>query len=209
MFLTIDEFEHETDIPGHLAFGVIDDETRVRLSDNRNPGLRWGDTPEGTRSLVLFCVDDVVPSKPDDVNQPDREVPKDLPRGEFFHWVMVDIPTSIDAIEAGSCSSGITERGKQSPPGPDGSRQGINDYTGWFANDEAMGGEYFGYDGPCPPWNDSLVHRYHFVLFAIDLDRCPVDGAFTGADVRKAIKSHVLDQAQVTGFYTLNPRLVP
>jgi hypothetical protein len=41
-------------------------------------------------------------------------------------------------------------------------RQGVNDYTGWFANDPDMAGEYYGYDGPCPPWNDERVHTYVF-----------------------------------------------
>ena len=68
-----------------------------------------------------------------------------------------------------------------------------------------MGGQYFGYDGPCPPWNDELLHHYHFVLLATDLARCPVDGAFTGAQVRAAIEGHVLAEARLTGTYSLNP----
>ena len=207
MYLKIEEFDNQQAIPGVLAFAVIDPVEHVKLSANRNPALRWGDLPDGTRSLVLLCVDDTVPTRPDDVNQEDREVPEDLPRTDFYHWVMVDIPPSADGIAGGSCSNGVTARGKQQPAGPDGSRQGINDYTGWFAGDEAMSGNYFGYDGPCPPWNDSLVHQYHFVLYASDLERCAVDGAFTGGDVVAALQEHILGEASVTGLYTLNPRL--
>ncbi|MCH8896625.1 MAG: hypothetical protein IH927_10240, partial [Proteobacteria bacterium] len=98
-------------------------------------------------------------------------------------------------------------RRKKQPPGPEGSRQGINDYTSWFAGDEKMAGDYFGYDGPCPPWNDSLLHHYHFVLYATDLERCAVDAKFTGGDVRAAIEGHIIEEARVTGIYTLNPRL--
>ncbi|MEE8118521.1 MAG: phospholipid-binding protein, partial [Gammaproteobacteria bacterium] len=90
---------------------------------------------------------------------------------------------------------------------PEGSRQGLNDYTGWFSCDAEMGGDYFGYDGPCPPWNDSLLHHYHFVLYATDLDRCPVEGKFTGGDVEEAIKGHVMAETRVVGTYTLNPDL--
>ena len=72
-----------------------------------------------------------------------------------------------------------------------------------------MGGQYFGYDGPCPPWNDSIVHHYHFVLYATDLRRCPVEGAFTGADVERALEGHVLSEVQITGTYTLNPDISP
>ena len=66
-------------------------------------------------------------------------------------------------------------------------------------------GQWFGYDGPCPPWNDELLHHYHFVLYATDLARCPVEGAFTGAQVEAAIKGHVLAEARLTGTYSLNP----
>ena len=52
---------------------------------------------------------------------------------------------------------------------PRGARQGINDYTGWFAGDKDMAGNYFGYDGPCPPWNDEIPHRYVFTLYALDV----------------------------------------
>ena len=66
-------------------------------------------------------------------------------------------------------------------------RHGINDYTGWFANDPDMAGEYYGYDGPCPPWNDERVHTYVFTLYALDIPRLPLDGRFTGKEARLAI----------------------
>jgi phosphatidylethanolamine-binding protein (PEBP) family uncharacterized protein len=68
-----------------------------------------------------------------------------------------------------------------------------------------MSGQYFGYDGPCPPWNDELLHHYHFDLYATDLERCPVEGAFTGQQVLGAIAGHVLVQSRLTGTYSLNP----
>jgi len=42
-------------------------------------------------------------------------------------------------------------------------------------------------------------------FYATDLERCPVDGAFTGADVERAIAGHVLAEARLTGTYSLNP----
>lgn len=207
MYLRIEEFEDQHAIPGDLAFAVIDTKKHVSPGANRNPTLEWNALPAGTRSLALLCVDVDVPSKADDVNQEGREIPPDLPRADFYHWVMVDIPPSVGGIAGGSCSDGITTGGKKQPPGPEGSRQGINDYTSWFAGDEKMAGDYFGYDGPCPPWNDSLLHHYHFVVYATDLQRCPVDARFTGGDVRAAIKGHIIEEARVIGSYTLNPRL--
>jgi phosphatidylethanolamine-binding protein (PEBP) family uncharacterized protein len=86
-------------------------------------------------------------------------------------------------------------------------RQGLNDYTGWFASDAAMSGDYYGYDGPCPPWNDSIVHHYIFTLYALSVSRLEVEGTLTGAAVRAALKPHILAQSALTGLYTLNPRL--
>ena len=65
----------------------------------------------------------------------------------------------------------------------------------------AAGGVYLGYDGPCPPWNDEIPHHYHFVLYATDLERCPVEGAFSAEDVETALIGHVLASAKVTGLY--------
>ena len=198
-------FGHKQRIPEEFAFGAPDPVQHLRLSLNRNPHLRWSGAPSGAKSLVLVCVDTDVPTRADDVNQEGRSVPATLPRTQFHHWVVVDIPPSVSEIREGACSEGIVARGKQAPAGPAGSRQGLNDYTLWFAADKDMGGQYFGYDGPCPPWNDELLHHYHFVLYATNLARCPVEGAFTGQQVEQAIAGHVLAEARLTGTYSLNP----
>lgn len=208
MQLVSHSFEDGAVILGQFAFAVADAATHVRLSDNQNPHLRWTDAPAATKSFVLICVDSDAPTKPDDVNQEGREVPADLPRGNFYHWTMVDIPAAVTEIAAGSCSQAVTPRGKAQPLGPAGSRQGINDYTGWFAGDDAMRGNYLGYDGPCPPWNDSLPHHYTFTVYATDLERCPVQDDFTAQDVLQALQGHVLAQASIGGRYSLNLRLV-
>ena len=96
-------------------------------------------------------------------------MPASLPRVDFFHWVLVDLPPDARPIERGEFSDGVTARGKPGPHAPRGARQGINDYTGWFAGDKDMAGNYFGYDGPCPPWNDALPHHYVFTLYALDV----------------------------------------
>ena len=193
-------------IPGRCAFAAKAPVGHARLSQNLNPELHWSDVPAGTRSLVLLCTDSDAPSpKPADVNTEGAILSPKLPRGEFVHWVMVDMPPTTTGIAEGACGSGITPRGKRQPDGPEGSRQGINDYTAWFAGDKDMEGPYFGYDGPCPPWNDSIPHHYRFELLAVDLERCPVDGEFTAAQVRKALAGHILASAAIGGRYALNP----
>ncbi|MBI4756073.1 MAG: YbhB/YbcL family Raf kinase inhibitor-like protein [Betaproteobacteria bacterium] len=205
MELRSNSFTDNAPIPGEFAFCIPATTGHVALSANRNPHLAWSGLPAGTRSLVLLCHDPDVPSRGDDVNQEGRTVPAALPRVDFFHWVLVDLPPHPAAIAAGEFADGVRPRGKPGPDGPRNSRQGINDYTGWFAGDADMAGDYHGYDGPCPPWNDEIPHRYAFTLYALDVPRLAVESRFTGQEVRAALQGHVLAQARLTGRYALNP----
>jgi len=199
-----DSFADGDAMPTQFGFGKYNPETHVELSDNLNPHFAWSDLPEGTKSLVLICYDVDVPTKPDNVNKEGMTVPADLPRAGFYHWVCVDLPTEPAEVKEGEFSSGITVGGKESA-GPRGTRQGINDYTSWFAGDEDMKGTYRGYDGACPPWNDEIVHHYHFTLHATDFERFPVEGDFTGDEVKQAMQGHVLAEANIVGTYHIYP----
>jgi Raf kinase inhibitor-like YbhB/YbcL family protein len=185
MLLTSSSWHDGDRIPAKFAAGRPDGAGRAVFGDNLNPALAWSDIPAGTRSFALICHDFDVPTRADDVNQPDREVPEDLPRSDFFHWVLVDLPASVTSIDEGAFSRGFTPRGK---PGPD--------------------APHFGYDGPFPPFNDSIVHHYVFTLYALDVARVPLDGTFDGHAARRALYPHVLAAAVFSGTYTLNPRLL-
>ena len=205
MQLRSDSFTNGQPIPARFAFGQPGDP--LALSDNHSPQLAWSNAPSATRSFVLTCIDPDVPSRGDDLNQVGRTVPADLPRVEFVHWLMANIPVECGELSAGACSDEITPRGKREPFGPPGSVQGVNDYTGWFSGDPEMGGEYLGYDGPCPPWNDALLHHYHFTVHALDIPVLPLVTGFSLAELRAAMAGHVLEQAQLVGTYTLNPNV--
>jgi Raf kinase inhibitor-like YbhB/YbcL family protein len=205
--LTSKSFSDGAPIPGEFAFAVIDPVNHIALSTNRNPHLAWSDVPEGTKSFALICHDPDVPNRADDVNREDREIAESFPRDPFFHWVLLDIPATTREIPAGSQSDRITPKGKPGPAAPNGMRHGLNDYTKWFAGDENMRGDYYGYDGPCPPWNDLRLHHYVFTLYALDVPRVEVHGGLNEPNVRLAITGHVLAQASLTGTYTLNPRV--
>lgn len=213
MKLWSDSWKNGEPIPSRYAAGRLDPSGQATFADNLNPHFAWNDLPAGTRSLVLVCHDFDVPSRGDDVNQAGREIPSDLPRVDFFHWLLVDVPPGLATIAEGGLSSGFTPHGKPGPEvtavGMAGARQGVNDFTGWFAADASMAGDYFGYDGPFPPWNDSIVHHYVFTLCALAVERAPIDGRFSGADLRQAIRPHVLGEATHSGTYTLNARLMP
>lgn len=205
MKLVSNSFADNAAIPAEFAFCAPDAKTHCTLGANRNPHLAWSGAPAATRSFALICHDRDVPSKADDVNQEGRSIPATLPRVDFFHWVLVDLEARAMSIEAGEFSKAVTARGKPGPAGPRGTRQGINDYTMWFGGDKDMAGNYFGYDGPCPPWNDTILHHYVFTLYALDVATCGVSGNFRGPDVLAAIRGHVLAQAVLTGTYSLNP----
>ena len=199
MRIRSDSFENGKPISSEFAMGRLDG-----FGGNRNPHLAWEDVPEGVRSFALLCVDPDAPTVPETVGRDDLQIPVEQPRGDFVHWAMVDIAAEVRLIEAGSCSDGVTPKGKRSPPGPPGARQGLNDYTGWFAGDADMGGDYFGYDGPYPPFNDLRTHRYFFRLFALAVDKLDVPERFTAAQVLRAMQGHVLDEALVHGTYSLH-----
>lgn len=192
-----DSFEHGKPIPAEFAMS-----TPAGFGSNCNPHLAWEDAPASTQSFALLCIDTDAPTDGALVADADMPIPVEHPRGEFVHWVVAGIPASTREIPAGSCSNGITKQGKDA--GMDaGGRRGLNDYTGWFAGDAAMGGQYFGYDGPYPPAHDLRVHRYFFRLFALDVATLVLPEAFTAGDVFKAMRRHVLAEAATYGTYTL------
>ncbi len=85
-----------------------------------SPELSISGIPKGAKSLALIMDD------------------PDAPSGTFVHWVVWNIPPSIERVERGMEPEGVQGR------------------TGF-------GGR--GYRGPCPP---SGTHRYFFKVYALD-----------------------------------------
>lgn len=209
MRLKSDNFEHGKPIPADNAFMEIGEP--AKLAANKTPHLVWPEVPTTAKSFAIAVIDTDVPSKPDDVNVEGREVRYDLPRVEFVHWLMANIPLECRELGEGACGEGIVPRGKgngklKDLTGPGKAVQGLNDYTGWFKGDKDMDGHYHGYDGPCPPWNDTRIHHYHFHVYALDVEHVALENGFTLAELRDVIKGHVVDEAVLTGTYTLNPK---
>ena len=200
MHITSSSFEHGKRIPVEYAMGAPEG-----FGGNRNPQLAWSDVPDGTKSFALLCIDTDVPTVADMVDKAGVEIPVDQPRTDFVHWAMVDVAVDTRDFAAGSCSDGITKKGKSSPSGPKVSRQGLNSYTEWFAGNVEMQGDYVGYDGPYPPANDLRLHRYFFRVFALDVARLDVPDRFTAGDVFRAMQGHVLTEATTYGTYSLHP----
>ena len=200
-----DSFNHGQRLSAEFAAGQVNPDDSVGFAPNRNPHLAWDEVPAGTRSFALLCIDPDVPTVAEMVGKHGVEIPVAQPRADFSHWAMIDIPADVRDIAAGSCSGGVVPRGKTAPSGPPGARQGLNDYTGWFAGDAAMAGDWRGYDGPFPPPNDLRLHRYFFRVFALDVETLDLPEKFTAADVLRAMHGHVLAEATTYTTYSLNP----
>ena len=201
MKLHSDSFGHGKPIPSTFAMGAPEG-----FGGNRNPQLAWSDAPDGTRSFALLCIDPDVPTVKSMVGKAGVEIPVDQPRTDFTHWVMADIPADVRAIAEGAWSNGAIAGGKHEPRGPHAARHGLNDYTGWFAGDATMGGDYFGYDGPFPPSNDLRMHRYFFRLFALDVAGLDLPERFGANDALRAMQGHVLVEALTYATYSLHPQ---
>ena len=199
MRMRSNSFGHGEPIPAEFALGAPDG-----FGGNRNPHVAWEEVPDGTRSFVLMCIDTDAPTDPALVAG-EAPIPVAHPRGDFVHWVVADIPAGVREVAAGAASDGVARRGK--PAGGlagIGGRQGLNDYTGWFAADADMRGDYHGYDGPYPPAHDLRTHRYFFRVFALDVDALDLPAKFTAADVFRAMHGHVLGEAAEYGTYSLH-----
>lgn len=101
----------------------------------------------------------------------------DAPVGTWVHWIVWNIPPDTTGLPEGVAAKDTL---------PNGMRQGLTDF------------QRVGYGGPCPP---SGTHRYFFKLYALDtlLD---IPARATKADVEKAMKGHVLGEAQLIGLYS-------
>ncbi len=101
----------------------------------------------------------------------------DAPAGTWVHWVLFNLPANTTALEAGLAATGTL---------PDGALQGRNDFR------------HLGYGGPCPP--PGRMHHYVFRLYALDAEMKLPAGA-TKAELLRAMKSHILAQAELVGTY--------
>lgn len=205
-----DSFTDQQMIPVGFAFEKINPSGGLETvpAGDRNPQIAWSSPPIAAKSLVLMCVDHDVPKDFSVANREGVTIPADAPRTDFIHWALVDIVPEESCIDAGALSKGRVPRGKPGPACANGMRQALNDYTAAFEHDPAMSGKYYGYDGPCPPWNDERIHRYDFTVYAVDFPLLPIQGPFTGYDVLRLMEGHILAKATLTGLYTLNKALV-
>lgn len=108
------------------------------------------------------------------VDDPDAPDPA-APRMTWVHWVLYNLPASASGLAEGVRPADL----------PDGTRQGTSDFSTTV------------YGGPCPPIGK---HRYFHKLYALDTV-LPDLGKARKVEVEKAMKGHVLAEAQLVGMY--------
>ena len=101
----------------------------------------------------------------------------DAPVGTWVHWVLFNVPGDTHEL-----AEGVEKKNQLA----NGALQGKND----FGN--------VGYGGPCPPGGST--HRYFFKLYALD-GKLDLKAGTSKADVERAMKGHVLGQAELMGKF--------
>lgn len=192
-------------MPHECVFGTFErfpdsGKDRFRVRENKNPHLCWTDLPPETKSIALIC-DDLDAADVDQAEYTSGTVSRDVKRRAHCHWVLIDVPVEVGFIANGEFSDGVFIGGKPGPEALYGSRQGLNEFTQFLAKDPMMSGNYYGYDGPCPPFGAD-PHRYRFTVYALGERRLSkIQGPFTKEDVLAAAKELILDQASITGCF--------
>jgi Raf kinase inhibitor-like YbhB/YbcL family protein len=193
-------------LPESAAF-CLPSYAHAKLRD-RSPGIRWSAGPPGTRSFVLLMIDPDVTADLSLMNKPGFTIPVDAPRMNITHWLLVDIPPAVHEIPGGAEGDGFVPGGKPIGTTRYGVR-GTNDYWPYFnrnpAAPPAMKGPYGGYDGPCPPGNDLLQHRYVFRVYALDVASLGLGGRFFTPDALKAMQGHILATGEAVAKFVPPP----
>jgi Raf kinase inhibitor-like YbhB/YbcL family protein len=172
---------------------------------NINPSISWSKGPKGTKSFAIITYDTDSPAEQrEKMNKEGETLTSAVPRKNFYHWILVDIPVNTAAIKEGADSNARVVHGKPATPSAAGVK-GLNDYTKATAANDAMKGQYYGYDGPCPPWNDENLHHYHFTVYALSVPSLNLPKDFDGAAAQEAMKGKILAQGEVLGIFTQNP----
>jgi Raf kinase inhibitor-like YbhB/YbcL family protein len=171
---------------------------------NISPSVLWSRGPAATRSYALIMTDLDVPQDLSLINKPGVTLTPDTPRVPFIHWVLIDIPPSITSLRRGEEGPGFVLKGKPIGPTDHGVR-GANVFTHFYPKDSELYGPRGGYDGPCPPHNDPMPHRYVTRVYALDVPSLGLSGLFFGEDALRAMQGHVLAVGEAEATYSSSP----
>lgn len=207
-------FKNNGVIPTKYTYCQSDGKGGIKPGKDISPPLSWSQAPKGTKSFVLLVTDPYIPNVPY-FDLLKHKITAKAPRMTGYHWILANIPAKLDSLPSGAGSDGFVEGGKE-PGKTKYGLMGVNVFSGVFQAPIASriefgkkykDGIYGRYDGPCPPWNDDVIHSYVFTLYALNVKKLnlPKNGHFSGSDVVARMHGHILAQAILHGKYSTNP----
>jgi len=197
---------------GHLiasdyAFCMAAAQGHITAAPDKSPRIAWSKGPAGTKSYAIIMYDTDSPAEHREwMNQEGQTLTAAIQRKIFYHWLLVDIPANVTSLAEGADSEARVAHGKQAPAKI--GVHGRNDFTPTFAANDALKGDYYGYDGPCVAWNDTNTHHYYFTVYALNVPSLGLSGTFDGAQVLAAMQGKVLAQGDIVGFFSTNPAVM-
>jgi hypothetical protein len=202
--VTVDSTKEGKMLPNKYAFCVAAAQGHAKGGPNINPRVSWSKGPKGTQSYAVILFDTDSPKEQrEKMNKEGETLTAAVPRQTFYHWVLVDIPANVTSIKEGADSKARVLHGK--PATSTVGVKGLNGFTKATASNESMKGQYFGYDGPCPPWNDENLHHYHFRVYALSVKSLGLPKEFDGDAAMEAIKAKTLAEGKLDTIFTTNP----
>ena len=205
----VDSVKYGHMVPSEYAFCTADGHGGAAAAADKSPRISWSKGPAGTKSYAVVVYDTDSPAEHRELmNQKGKTLTAAVKRKIFFHMVLVDIPATVTALPEGAASNERAIHGKPATAIKVGVA-GASSYTQAFAANDALKGTYYGYDGPCSPWNDENTHHYHFTVYALSVPSLGLHGDFGGKAAVAAMKGKVLAQGQLLGVYSTNPAVIP
>lgn len=198
---------------GHListkyTFCMADGHGGVGAAPNWSPRIAWSKGPAGTKSYAVIVYDTDSPAEHREwMNQQGQTLTAAIKRKIYFHMVLVDVPAKVTMLAEGAESDARVLHGKQAPAKI--GVHGANTFTQATAANDALKGTYYGYDGPCTPWNDQNTHHYHFAVYALSVASLGLSGDFGGEAAIAAMQGKVLAQGERLGVFSTNPAVMP
>lgn len=132
--------------------------------ENVSPQLRWSGVPAETKSFAVTCYDPDAPTA-----------------SGFWHWVLFDIPPSVNELPQGAGSGEMKGL-------PAGAIHARNDY----------GAKAYG--GAAPPSGHG-PHRYFFVVHAVGVDSLGLDSDASPAVVGFMLNANAVGRATLVTTY--------
>jgi len=204
----VDSIKYGHMVPSEYAFCQAAAQGHFAPAANKSPRISWTKGPKGTKSYAVVVYDTDSPAEHRELmNQEGKTLTAAVKRKIFFHMALIDVSANVTALPEGAASDARVVHGKQASA----TKIGVpaaNSYTQAFAGNEALKGTYYGYDGPCSPWNDENTHHYHFTVYALSVPSLGLSGDFSGEAAVATMKGKVLAQGQLLGVYSTNPTVI-